>query len=67
MIDIITKTRKWGNSVGVLLGKKIKPGKIVRVIVTEKKFTKVGDVFGKYKMNISTEKLMKEIDEDLGL
>lgn len=67
MIDIITKTRKWGNSVGILIGKEIKPGKTVRVLITEEKFTKARDIFGTLKLKTPTDKLMKEIDKDLGL
>ena len=67
MIEIITTTRKWGNSVGILLGKDFKPNTKVRVLVTEEKFTKAGDVFGIIKMKTPTDKLMKEIDKELGL
>lgn len=65
MIEIETTTRKWGNSVGVLLGNKIKPNKRVIVTVTEKKVSKAGDLFGILKMKTPTDKLMKEIDKDL--
>ena len=50
MIEINTTTKKWGNSVGVLLGSKIKPGQKVKVIVMEENITKAGDVFGKFKI-----------------
>ena len=68
MKEIITTTRKWGNSVGVILGKSFKPNTKVRVlIIEEKKITKVGDVFGKFKMKTPTEILEKETDKELGL
>ena len=67
MIEIETTTRKWGNSVGVLLGNKIKPNKKVRVIVIEKNISKAGDLFGILKFKKSAEQLEKEIDRDLGL
>ena len=67
MIDIETTTRKWGNSVGVLHGNKIKPNRKVRVIVIEKKISTAGDLFGILKFKKSTEQLEKEIDRDLGL
>ena len=67
MIEIVTKTRKWGNSVGVLLGNGIKPNKKVRVIIIENKISKAGDLFGALKLKKSAEQLEKEIDRDLGL
>ena len=67
MIEIETVTRKWGNSVGVLLGNKIKPNKKVRVIVIENKITKVKDIFGIMKFSKSAEQLEKETDKELGL
>lgn len=67
MQEIITKTRKWGNSVGILLGKDFKPNIKVRVLISEEKFTKAGDIFGILKLKKSAEQLEKEIDKDLGL
>ena len=67
MKEIITTTRKWGNSVGVLLGSKIESGKTVRILVGEEGVTKVGDVFGKFKLKTPTNILMKKIDKELGL
>ncbi|MBS3153616.1 hypothetical protein J4426_03575 [Candidatus Woesearchaeota archaeon] len=66
MKELIRTTKKWGNSVGILLGKDFKPNTKVRVLISEeKKVTKAGDVFGILKMKTSTEKLMKEIDKEL--
>ena len=65
MLDITTKTRKWGNSVGVLIGNKIEPGKTVRVLITEKNISKAMDIFGTLKFKTSTDKLMKEMDKEL--
>ncbi|MBS3155872.1 hypothetical protein J4413_01405 [Candidatus Woesearchaeota archaeon] len=67
MIEIVTKTRKWGNSVGVLLGKSFKPNTKVRILVSEEKISKAGDVFGTLRLKTPTSKLMKEIDEELGV
>mgnify|MGYP001597140833 CR=1 FL=1 len=67
MIEIETTTRKWGNSVGVLLGNKIKPNKKVRVIVIENNITKVKDIFGILKFSKSAEELERETDKELGL
>lgn len=67
MLEIKTKTMKWGNSVGVLIGNKIKPNKMVRVLITEEEITKVKDIFGKIKLKTPTEELEKQVDKDLGL
>ena len=67
MIEIVTKTRKWGNSVGVLLGKSFQPNTKIRVLVSEEKISKAGDVFGTLRLKTPTSKLMKEIDEELGV
>lgn len=67
MQEIITTTRRWGNSVGVLLGKRFKSNKKVRILISEERVTKVKDIFGKLKFTKSTEELEKEIDSDLGL
>ena len=67
MLEINTITRKWGNSVGILLGKRIKPNKKVKVIISEENITKVKDIFGKLKLTMPVEKLEKEIDKDLGM
>jgi len=67
MIEIVTKTRKWGNSVGVLLGNGIKPNKKVRVIVIEDNVTRVKDIFGTMKFSKSAEQMERETDRELGL
>lgn len=67
MMEINTITRKWGNSTGILLGKKFKPNKRVRVIISEENITKAKDIFGRLKLNTPVEKLEREIDKDLGL
>lgn len=68
MKEIKTITRKWGNSVGVLLGKEFKPDTRVRILVSEeKKATTAGDIFGILTWKKSAEELEKKIDRDLGL
>ena len=68
MIEIETTTRKWGNSVGILLGKSFKPNTKVRVLISEKKkVTTAGDIFGILKLKKSAEELEKEIDKELGM
>jgi hypothetical protein len=67
MIELETMTRKWGNSVGILIGNKIKPNKKVKVTIVEDKVATAGDLFGILKFKKSAEQLEKEIDKDLGL
>lgn len=68
MKEIITTTRKWGNSVGVLLGKDFKPNTKVRILVSEeKRVTTAGEIFGVLKLKKSAEQLEKEIDKEMGL
>ncbi|MBI2106280.1 hypothetical protein HYT56_05610 [Candidatus Woesearchaeota archaeon] len=67
MKELIRTTRKWGNSVGILLGKDFKPNTKVRVLISEERFSKAGDIFGTLKLKTPTDKLMKEIDRELGL
>ncbi len=71
MIQIKTKLRKWGNSLGI----------VVPQIVIEKENTKEGDeviilfkkendnileeMFGTFKFKKSVKELMKEVDEEL--
>ena len=65
MKELIRTIRKWRNSVGILLGKEFKPNKKIKILISEEKFTKAGDIFGTLKMKTPTEKLMKEIDKEL--
>mgnify|MGYP001583640590 CR=1 FL=1 len=67
MIQIETTTRKWGNSVGVLLGKSFKPNRKVTILVSEGNISKARDIFGTLKLKTPTEILEKEIDKELGL
>ncbi|MBI4159357.1 hypothetical protein HY500_03825 [Candidatus Woesearchaeota archaeon] len=67
MIEIQTTTRKWGNSVGVLLGKSFKPNKKVIILVSEENISKAKDIFGTLKLKTPTKILEKEIDKELGL
>lgn len=67
MMELITTTKKWGNSVGILLGKKFKPNIKVRVLISEERFAKAGDISGTLRLKTSTDKLMREIDKELGL
>ncbi len=68
MLELKTKARKWGNSVGVLLPKKfgIRPNQDIKLhIEPEKPFTKVKEIFGTVKLRKSVEQLMREVDAEL--
>ena len=77
MIELKAKTKKWGNSVGIIIPKgviNIKPNKTIRIIIEEKehKFMTVEDLMklGRkhpLKFNESTQKLMEEIDKEFRL
>ena len=71
MIEHETRLKAWGNSIGVVIPKEeikkegLHVDQKVRVIITPVKTLKVKDIFGKLKLDKSTEQIMKEIDEDL--
>ena len=68
MLEFQAKTKKWGNSVGIVLPKTIgiPEGKDVLVFVEPaSQFTRVKDIFGKFKFRQDISSLMKEIDKDL--
>lgn len=73
MMEIKAKTKKWGNSIGILIPKdavikeKIKPDQEVTVLISAKPITTGKDIFGKWKFNKSTEELMREVDKDFDL
>ena len=68
MIELITTTKKWGNSVGIILGKKFKPNTKVRVLISEeRKATTAGEIFGILKFKKSAEQLEKEVDKEFGM
>jgi len=71
MIEVETQTRRWGNSLGIILPKDIakKEGlkekdKII-IIIRKPKAVKVKDIFGKLKMKKPTAQIMKEVDKEL--
>ena len=71
MMEIKAKTRKWGNSIGVILPKelvrveKIKANEEITLHIHKKVFTKGRDIWGTMKFKESTEKLMRQVDKDL--
>ena len=70
MMEIKAKTKKWGNSIGVLIPKevveeeKIKPNQEITLTINTKPITRGKDIFGTWKFKKSTEKLMREVDKD---
>ena len=73
MMEIKAKTRKWGNSIGVLIPKEmvreenIKPNQEITLMISKKPITKGKDIWGTLKFKESTEELMREIDKEFGL
>ena len=71
MMEIKTKTKKWGNSIGILIPKEairkenIKPDQEITVLISAKPITKGKDIWGTMKFKKSTEELMREVDKDL--
>jgi len=66
-----TRVKKWGNSMGILIPKDIiekehiKEGAEVEIVLTLKNKTTVNDIFGAIKLKRPTDKILKEVDEDL--
>ena len=72
MVIITAKTKKWGNSTGIVIPRElgIPPGKNITIDIKPQHFTTVGDVFGllrKHNLRLkkSTAQLMAEIDREL--
>ena len=73
MEQINTRAKRWGNSLGIVLPKKIidsqqiKEGSEIKIIIESKNKTKVKNLFGilKGKLKKDTETLMREIDREL--
>ena len=73
MMEIKVRTKKWGNSIGILIPKEairkenIKPDQEVTVLISAKPITKGKDIWGTLNFKESTEELMREIDREFGL
>ena len=73
MMEIKAKTKKWGNSIGVIIPKEvirqqnIKPDQEVTLMISNKPITKGKDIWGTLKFKQSTEELMREVDREFGL
>jgi len=71
-MEIETKTKKWGSSLGVIIPKKIveeerigENQKIKILAVETKTKTRIKDIFGKLKFKKPTQQLLDEIDKEL--
>ena len=70
MIQVNTKTRKWGNSVGVIIPNEvikeqgIKEGQEVIMTIISKKKTTGEEIFGKLKFKKPIQVLLDETDKD---
>jgi len=69
-MTIETKTRKWGNSIGIIIPKEtaenlnIKPGEEV-ILEIQKRGNVLKELFGAVKFNRPTNKLIREVRKDL--
>ena len=72
MITINAKTKKWGNSIGIILPKSItekqhiKPEQEIILHIEDQKTSKVKDFFGINKRKIDTVKALRDIDKMFG-
>jgi antitoxin component of MazEF toxin-antitoxin module len=73
MMEIKVRTKKWGNSIGILIPKEairkenIKPEQEVTILISSKPITKGKDIRGTLKFEESTEELMRQVDREFGL
>lgn len=71
MIEIKSKLRRWGNSFGVVIpqkkleGSKIKEGDEIVIFMKDGEENVLREMFGSLKLKKSTDKLLKEIDNEL--
>lgn len=68
MLELKTTAKKWGNSVGVLLPKKlgVRPNQPVRLqLELPVRFTRVKDILGTLHIKGDTLQLLKKIDREL--
>jgi len=69
-MEIETKTKKWGSSIGVIIPKKIvkeeriQEGQEIRIDILTKRKTTGVDIFGKLKFKKPIQVLLDETDKD---
>jgi len=72
-MEIETKTKKWGSSLGVIIPKEIvkeerlQEGQEIRIDILSKKKTTGADIFGKLKFKKPIQVLLDETDRDFEL
>ena len=70
MIELKTKLRKWGNSLGIVIplnkvkNENIKEGTEIKVLI-KKDENVLKETFGTFKFKKSTQKMIDEIDKEL--
>lgn len=71
MIEVKSRLRKWGNSLGVVVPQKVienenaREGDEVILFLKTDSENLLRKMFGSFKFKKSTDELMKEIDEEL--
>jgi len=71
MIEIKSKLRKWGNSLGVIVpqkvieNEKVKEGENIIILLKKEEDNILKEMFGSFKFKKSTEELLKEVDNEL--
>ena len=69
MIEAESHVREWGRSVGIVIPRdvvikeRIKAGDSVKILIM-KKSSPLKETFGTFKFRRSTEKILKEVDEE---
>ena len=69
-MEIETKTKKWGSSLGIIIPQEIvkkerwREGQEIRIDILSKKKTTGADIFGKLKFKKSIQVLLDETDRD---
>jgi len=72
-MEIETKTKKWGSSLGIIIPKeiirkeRIQEGQEIRIDILTKKKTIGRDIFGKLKFEKPIQALLDETDKDFEL
>ena len=69
-MEIETRTKKWGSSLGIIIPKRIviteriQAGQKISVDILSKKKTTGADIFGKFKFKKPIQVLLDETDKD---
>ncbi len=72
-MEVETRTKKWGSSLGIIIPKKIvreeriHEGQEIRIDILTKKKTSGEDIFGKLKFKKPIQVLLDETDKDFEL